>query len=136
MNPDSGLISVTAAILSKGNKVLIARRKSTAHQAGKWEFPGGKIEPGETPEACLRRELQEELGIDTRIGRFLAESIYHYDTVSIRLLAFRATLIEGRLEPNDHDAIAWVAPHQMDRYDFAPADLPFVEMLRGGAIAP
>lgn len=134
MNPESGLIAVTAAILIKGSKVLIAQRKSTAHQAGKWEFPGGKIEPGETPEACLRRELQEEFGIDTQIGQFLAESVFHYEEISIRLLAYQATLIEGRLEPNDHDAIAWVAPHQMDPYEFAPADLPFVVMLKGGEI--
>jgi 8-oxo-dGTP diphosphatase len=135
MDPHRNLVSVTAAILIKGDKVFIAQRKSTDHLAGKWEFPGGKIEPGETPEACLRRELQEEFGIDTQIGHFLAESVYHYEKISIRLLAYQATLSAGTLAPNDHDAIAWVAIHQLDQYDFAPADVPFVKMLKGGQIA-
>ena len=84
MISDRPLISVTAAILVRDGKILIAQRKSSDHLAGKWEFPGGKIEYGETPEDCLKRELHEEFGIDTRIGVFLAESVYHYDRISIR----------------------------------------------------
>lgn len=134
MKHKNNIISVTAAILIEEEKVLIAQRKSTDHLAGKWEFPGGKIEPGETPEMCLHRELKEEFGIDTLIGQFLAESVYHYDQISIRLLAYQAMVQQGVLVPIDHDDIAWVTIHQMDQYDFAPADIPFVEMLKGGQI--
>ncbi len=110
MNQDRPIISVTAAILVRDGKILIAQRKSSDHLAGKWEFPGGKLEDGESPEECLRRELQEEFGVDTSIGEFLAESVYHYDQISIRLLAYRTSLVRGKLEPNDHDAYAWVSP--------------------------
>jgi 8-oxo-dGTP diphosphatase len=108
MAQDRPIISVTAAILARDGKVLIAQRKSSDHLAGKWEFPGGKIEEGESPEECLRRELHEEFGVDTSIGEFLAESVYHYDHISIRLLAYRTFLEHGKLEPKDHDAYAWV----------------------------
>ena len=134
MNQDRPIISVTAAILVRDGKILIAQRKSSDHLAGKWEFPGGKLEDGESPEECLRRELQEEFGVDTSIGEFLAESVYHYDQISIRLLAYRTSLVRGKLEPNDHDAYAWVSLSEMNRYDFAPADVPFVEKLIGGQI--
>ena len=72
-------IDVTAAIIRKNGKVLIARRARGQHLEGLWEFPGGKIENGETPEACLKRELFEEFGIDVRIGRFIAESCFSYN---------------------------------------------------------
>jgi 8-oxo-dGTP diphosphatase len=134
MTQDRPIISVTAAILARDGKILFAQRKSSDHLAGKWEFPGGKIESGESPEHCLRRELQEEFGIDTKIGEFLADSVYQYDHISIRLLAYRTFLEHGKLEPNDHDAYAWVKIEEMDQYDFAPADVPFVDQLKGGQI--
>ena len=135
MTQERPIISVTAAILARDGKILIARRRSSDHLAGKWEFPGGKIEDGESPEECLRRELHEEFGVDTSIGEFLAESVYHYDHISIRLLAYRTLLGYGKLEPNDHDAYAWVTIDEMDAYDFAPADVPFVDRLKRGQIA-
>ena len=128
------MVRVTAAVIEQGGKVLIAKRPGGDRLAGLWEFPGGKIEDGESPEECLRRELQEEFGVDTSIGEFLSESVYHYDNISIRLMAYRTSLVRGKLEPNDHDAYAWVNLHEMGTYDFAPADVPFVEQLRGGQI--
>lgn len=65
---------VTAAVIEKDGRVLIAQRKTGDALAGKWEFPGGKLEPGETPEACLRRELREEFGVETEIGDFICSS--------------------------------------------------------------
>jgi 8-oxo-dGTP diphosphatase len=84
------MIDVTAAILVKDGKILIAKRKSSDKIPDKWEFPGGKLEAGETPRECLKREIQEEFGIDVSVGEFLGESMYHYDLGPIRLLAYRA----------------------------------------------
>jgi 8-oxo-dGTP diphosphatase len=123
---------VTAAILIKDGKILIARRSAMDRLSNKWEFPGGKVEGEETPEACLVRELMEELGIDVHVGVFLAESCYHYEHGSIRLLAYRTYWVAGNLDPKVHDEIRWAALGELDLYDFAPADLPFVMKLVNG----
>ncbi len=81
------LVTVTAAILKKDNKILIAKRKE-GHLANKWEFPGGKLESNESPEECLKRELREEFGIDTKIGKLVATSIYEYPHIKIKLMAY------------------------------------------------
>ena len=125
------LVTVTAAILEHKGKILVAQRKASDRLSGLWEFPGGKLESGETPEECLKRELYEEFGIEVSVGHFVAESIYHYDHISIRLIAYVATLLGGLLEPTDHDDYRWVTIPELDRYEFAPADVPFVRMLRG-----
>lgn len=124
------IIQVTAAILDKEGKIIIAQRKSGDHLSGKWEFPGGKIEPGETPEQCLARELKEEFDIDVTIGDYLGSSVHHYDNVSIELLTYRASWVGGTITMNDHKAYRWVTVDQMTEFDFAPADIPFVKMLR------
>lgn len=123
------LIKVTAAILEKDSRIIIAQRKSKDHLSGKWEFPGGKIEPGETPEQCLRRELKEEFDIDVTIGEYLGSNIHHYNQISIELMAYRATWTSGTISMNDHSAYRWVTVKQLPEFDFAPADIPFVESL-------
>ena len=128
------LVTVTAAILEHNGQILIAQRKVSDRLSGMWEFPGGKLESGETPEECLKRELHEEFGIEVYVGHFVAESIYHYDHISICLVAYAATLLGGRLEPADHDDYRWVTTSELDQYEFAPADVPFVRMLKGGEI--
>ena len=120
---------VTAAILIKDGKILIAKRKADDRQANKWEFPGGTVEQNETPQACLKREIQEEFGINVSVGRILGESIYHYDHGSIKLLAYRVHWKSGKIALNDHADYRWVSAKQLAEYDFAPADLPFVEKL-------
>ena len=121
---------VTAAILIKDGKILIAKRKADDRQANKWEFPGGTVERNETPQACLKRELQEEFGINVSVGRILGESIYHYDHGSIKLLAYRAHWESGQIVLNDHADYRWVSARALVEYDFAPADIPFVEKLQ------
>jgi 8-oxo-dGTP diphosphatase len=128
------MIDVTAAILVKDNKVLIARRKPGGKLPDLWEFPGGKVETGESARGCLRREMREEFGIEIRPDEFLGESIYHYPHGSIKLLAYRATWVEGNLVLNDHADYAWVKCDQLDGFDFTPADLPFVRKLISGEI--
>ena len=128
------MIDVTAAILSNNGRLLIAQRKTTGKLPNKWEFPGGKIEPGETPEECLKREMKEEFDIGVTIGEYLGESIFHYDHGSIRLLAYRTNWIAGEFILKDHQAIEWVNKNELSDYDFAPADMPFVDKLRRGEI--
>jgi 8-oxo-dGTP diphosphatase len=122
--------TVTAAILEKDGKILIARRKADDRQAGKWEFPGGTLESDETPQDCLEREMQEEFGITVVVGRFFGESVYHYDHGAIRLMAYRAVWASGKMVLNDHADVRWVPPGQLVEYDFAPADIPLVKKLR------
>ena len=128
-------IKVTAAILIIDDKLLIAQRKSGDKLPNKWEFPGGKVENGETPEECLKREMKEEFGIDVSVRGFVGESFYHYDHISIRLLAYRAFWNTGELKIREHQSIEWVTINQIGQFDFAPADIPFVEKLRRGEIA-
>jgi 8-oxo-dGTP diphosphatase len=128
------IIKVTAAILENDGQIIIAQRKSSDHLSGKWEFPGGKIEPGETPEECLARELKEEFDIDVTIGEPLGSNIHHYDHISIKLMAYRASWVGGEITMNDHKAYRWVTIDQLTEFDFAPADVPFVEMLYTGSI--
>ena len=127
-------IKVTAAILEKDGRLIIAQRKSKDHLAGKWEFPGGKIEPGETPEECLARELNEEFNITVSVGDFLGSNIHHYDHISIELMAFRTIWVSGEINSTDHKDYKWVTIDELDQFDFAPADRPFVEQLRRSEI--
>lgn len=122
-------MTVLAALVEREGRLLVARRSSGRSQGGLWEFPGGKQEPGETPEECLRRELREELGIETTVGAFFAENLHRYDHGTIRLLAYWVTWDSGEVRLVDHSAIAWQVPAEMRVEDFAPADVPFVRAL-------
>jgi len=126
--------TVTAAIIEKDGKILIAKRKAGDTLANKWEFPGGTVEAGETHEQCLAREMQEEFGIEVSIGTCLGENIYHYDHGTIKLIAFRTFWNDNNLIPHAHDEIQWVSIQQIANFDFSPADVPFVEKLRRGEI--
>lgn len=121
---------VTAAVIEKGGNILIAKRRQGSKFAGKWEFPGGKLEKGETPEQCLKRELQEELTITVNIGELICSSVYSYTPeLTINLLAYRTTVISGTFNLNDHEEIRWVKPIDLNNYDFPEADRPIVEIL-------
>lgn len=122
------LVTVTAAILKKDNKILIAKRKE-GHLANKWEFPGGKLESNESPEECLKRELREEFGIDTKIGKLVATSIYEYPHIKIKLMAYEVEYITGEFRLNDHQEIIWVSKEDLSNYDLAPADIPIVKKI-------
>lgn len=122
-------IAVTAGIIERDGKVLLARRGPGSHLAHKWEFPGGKIEPGETPEACLARELREELGIQTRVGELVVTTTHDYGHGPIELQAYRVEILAGQPEPREHEALAWVPLAALLDYDLALADLPIARSL-------
>ena len=121
------MINVTAAIIKRNNRILIAKRSSTSSLPNKWEFPGGKIESGETPEECLQRELSEEFEIDVTIEDFFGESVYNYDHGSIRLIAYRVYTEDDIIILNAHDDVRWVPADQLLEYDLAPADIPIAK---------
>ncbi len=123
------MVKVTAAIIEENGKILIARRKEGDRFAGKWEFPGGKLEAGEAPEDCLRRELREELGIDTRVDRLALTSRYESALLSIELLAYRVTYLSGEFKFSDHDDVIWVAVEELKKYDFTEPDRPVARMI-------
>ena len=131
----SDIVKVTAAILVKNNKIIIAKRGPDDKLANKWEFPGGKIEIDETPEQCLKREMKEEFDIDVSVGEYLGSSIYHYDHISIELMAFRTYWEDGEIDLKDHDEFKWISLEQLSGFDFALADRVFVEKLQNGEIA-
>ncbi|MGB5986522.1 MAG: (deoxy)nucleoside triphosphate pyrophosphohydrolase [Desulfobacterales bacterium] len=123
------MIQVTAAILWDAERVMIARRKPGIKYAGFWEFPGGKVERGESPETCLVREIEEEFSISVRIEAFFAENIHAYPDRTVQLLAFTVCWLDGVLTPVDHDALKWVPPTGLRDYALLPADRPLVEKL-------
>jgi len=107
-------------------RVLIARLRPDRRLAGKWELPGGKIEPGESPAQCLVRELDEELGITVSVGQWLATNEHDYGNGPLALEAWHCRWESGRLSPIDHDAFAWVEPGRLLTFDFALADVPLI----------
>jgi ferredoxin-type protein NapH len=129
-NTETSMTTVTAAVMFKDGKLLIAKRGAEDRLANKWEFPGGKVESGETPEECLIREMYEEFCLRVSVYEFLGESVYPYNHGSIRLIAYRTAYESGTLSLQAHADFAWVTVAQLDDYDFAPADLPFVFMLK------
>jgi 8-oxo-dGTP diphosphatase len=125
------IIKVVAAILQKEDKILIARKKQGKPLAGYFEFPGGKIEEGETPEESLIRELMEEMNIKIAVKEYIGESIYDYgnDKV-ISLLGYTAEIIDGEIKLSDHDRYEWVTLEQINNYKIAPADIPLIDKLK------
>ncbi|HGO5854091.1 TPA: (deoxy)nucleoside triphosphate pyrophosphohydrolase [Mannheimia haemolytica] len=89
-----------------------------------WEFPGGKIESGESPESCLVRELNEELGIKTKVNLFCTEIVHHYPTISIKLKAYYCSIASGEIQMLIHDNLKWVEIWELLSYELLPADIP------------
>lgn len=122
---------VAAAIFFDGDRVLLARRGPDEKLAGYWEFPGGKVEEGETLHDCLVRELQEELGLNIRVLDEIAVSEYHYGHGAIQLVGLRAEIIGGQVLLTVHDAVEWVQIDQLTDYHLAPADIPIAWQIQG-----
>lgn len=120
---------VTAAIVSDQGRYLIARRGPAEKLAGMWEFPGGKVEFGETLQECLKREIYEELGVQAEIGELITESHYKYDHGEILLVAMRTHIANMDINLTVHDSIQWLTPAQLLNLNLAPADIPIAKFL-------
>jgi 8-oxo-dGTP diphosphatase len=118
-------IPVVCAVIERDGQVLVAQRPAHKHLALKWEFPGGKVEPDETPEAAIIREIKEELGCDVIITRALPRFTHAYAVV-IEMIPFVCRLAPGSREPLalEHLALQWIAPEALPGLDLAAADLP------------
>ncbi len=127
-------VIVAAGIVIERGRVLLSRRKQGAHLAGLWEFPGGKVEAGEDPRAALARELEEELGIATRIGEIVDVTFHRYDDAdkAVLLLFFEAVREPGSPEPSAIDVaeFAWFTPDALDPATFPPADVAVLAKVR------
>lgn len=122
-------IIVTAAIIEKEGHFLVALRPMGDKHGGLWEFPGGKVEPGESQQECLKREIAEELGISIEVQDLRIVSSHEDETVRIELHSYRARLLSGEPEPREHAALRWIAPPHFCEIEWSPADLPVVQML-------
>ncbi len=127
--------AVVAALILRGKEVFICQRKAGTAMGLQWEFPGGKIESGETPEEALRRELQEELGIDAKIGPYIAEIEHNFrNGSSIHLRFFAVHRFEGEIQNRIFEDIRWAELRDLPAYNFLAADRKFIRDLAQGKI--
>jgi 8-oxo-dGTP diphosphatase len=126
------VLVAACALIDVDGRVLIAKRPAGKALAGLWEFPGGKLEPGETPEECLIRELDEELGVKVAhacLAPFVFAS-HTYESMHLLMPLYLCRRWEGFVTAREHEALAWVKPAQMGDYPMPPADAPLVAWLR------
>ena len=126
------VLVAAVALIDADNRVLIAQRPEGKSMAGLWEFPGGKIEPGETPEAALHRELKEELGIDlcmTCLAPFNFAS-HAYEAFHLLMPLYICRTWEGEITPREGQSVKWVRAIELSRYPMPPADRPLIPWLR------
>jgi mutator protein MutT len=122
-------LRVLAAVLEENGRWLIAKRKKGDRFAGLWEFPGGKLEPGETPQECLARELFEELGIGVRVGRYLGSVRYSSPGFAIELMVYRVSHRDGSICLQDHEEARWVSRSEIGLYDLTEPDKLLLQKL-------
>ena len=124
------LKQVTAAMIKDNDKYLICQRGSEDECSMLWEFPGGKLEPGETLEECIVREIKEELELDIEVQDVFTTSIYHFDNKEIHFTVYNALIVAGQIKLNVHNDARWVTVKELDLYKFMPADIEFVDKLK------
>lgn len=123
------MIEVVAGIIYKGDKFLIAQRNLKKAQGGLWEFPGGKLESGETYEEALKREIKEEFNAEIEVEEYVTENVHHYPEKDIRLLFYKAKLISENIELLEHEDFRWITKQDKDKFKFAGADEKIFEIL-------
>ncbi len=123
-------VHVVGAAIVRSGLILCARRSAEMALPGKWEFPGGKLEPGETPEEALRREILEELSVDVQVNKFVARGQHTYPQIEVILDIYVCHLVEGEPTADEHDELRWMAPKNLGELDWAAADLPAVAAIQ------
>jgi 8-oxo-dGTP diphosphatase len=124
-------IRVVAAVIERNGKYLITQRRPEAVLPLLWEFPGGRVESGETDQEALRREMRERLDVDIEVGRHLATSVHDYEGYSVTLVVYQADLLSEKIEPVRVNAFHWASSDEFERYDFPPADQATMDKLLG-----
>ncbi|MCH5279186.1 MAG: (deoxy)nucleoside triphosphate pyrophosphohydrolase [Christensenellaceae bacterium] len=123
-------VDVVAALIWDGKKFLACRRPAHKARGLMWEFVGGKVEKGETREQALIRECREELDVILRVGSVFAEVIHEYPDITVHLVVYNAEIAEGEPKKLEHAELAWVSPEQIDDYEFCPADISILNMIK------
>lgn len=124
-------IRVVAAVVERDGRYLITQRRPEAIFPMHWEFPGGRVETGETDVQALRREMRERLSVDIEVGGELSSSVHHYTGYSVELVIYRATLLSDELRPNHVNAFHWIRSEDFEQYRFPPADQESMDKLLG-----
>lgn len=123
------MTDVTCAIIKKGNKILIAQRSELMSHPLRWEFPGGKVKKGESPENSIIREIREELNIEILIDRMLPSVCHDYGILKINLIPFVCKLKSGEILLQEHKSFAWIEKHQVSNFDLLEADIELIKTL-------
>jgi mutator protein MutT len=123
-------IDVAAALIFHNGKLLITQRRADDHLPNLWEFPGGKVEPGETFERCLVREIREELGIEISVGDLVEDLTHTYPDKTVRLRFFNCTLLSGEAKPIHVQDLRWISRDQLDGFEFPAADAKLIDDLK------
>lgn len=129
-------VDVVAAVIWRDKEILITRRLDHVHLGGLWEFPGGKVEPGESMKPALVREILEELGIEITPNHEIFTVEHDYPAKSVRLHFFHCTLLKGEPKPLEVAELRWVKPGELNNFEFPPADAELIRMLSSGEWPP
>lgn len=124
------LLVAAAALIDASGRVLLTQRPEHKQLGGLWEFPGGKVEAGESPATALAREIREELGCTVEVGALITTTAHRYDFGIVTLTTFYCALLDGNPEAREHAAIRWVAPGELHALEWAPADVPAVHQVQ------
>lgn len=116
------MIEVVAGIIYKEDKFLIAQRNLKKSQGGFWEFPGGKVEQGETYEEALKREIKEEFDADIEVKEYVGENVHHYPEKDIKLIFYKAELLSNTIKLLEHEDFRWITKEDKDKFEFSGAD--------------
>lgn len=123
------MVEVVAGIIYKDDKFLIAQRNLKKSQGGLWEFPGGKVEPEESYQDALKREIKEEFNADIEVEDFVGENVHHYPERDIKLIFYKAKLISDKMEVLEHEDIRWITKEDKDSFEFAGADKKVFDLI-------
>ncbi len=132
------MLTVVAALIESGGKILVCQRKRGDTFELLWEFPGGKLKPGESPSSALARELEEELAVTAEIGAEVFRARHQYAQLSdpIELIFLRATIVAGNIQNRVFESMQWRAPQSLHELNFLPADRGLIDKLASGEIRP
>lgn len=124
------MVDVVAALIRDGERFLICKRPAHKARALMWEFPGGKVEAGESPQDALIRECMEELDITLDVGGLYMQVTHEYPDILIRLSLYEAVIASGELRGKEHEALCWILPREIPDYEFCPADVDIIDRIR------